>query len=238
MGQKPIHTDHRARMQQRVRENGLESLHEHEALEYLLFFAIPRKDTNALAHMLINEFGSFCRVLEASEEDLMRVKGLGPASARLLHTFLETARYYALHKRDTRKPLLNFEDAVEYVRPLFLGFQDELFYMIALDAAHNPIRTILVAKGLPNRVTFDDQALLRQAVAAHCTHALLAHNHPAGPAMPSNADLEATAYVARMLGPVGIDIDDHIIITPTDAASLGKHGRLPHYDPIRRDIVY
>ena len=84
-----IHADHRSRMQKRVEREGLTSLAAHEVLEYLLFFAIPRKDTNALAHRLIQHFGGFCEVLEASEEQLMEVDGIGPASARLIHSFRE-----------------------------------------------------------------------------------------------------------------------------------------------------
>ena len=89
-------------MQARVRREGLESLAEHEALEYLLYFAIPRKNTNPIAHALIQRFGSFCRVLEAGEEELTEVDGIGPSSARLIHAVLEFARYYTLHKRGRR----------------------------------------------------------------------------------------------------------------------------------------
>ena len=82
-----IHEEHRARMQERVARDGLTSLAAHEVLEYLLYFSIPRRDTNPLAHRLIQHFGGFCQVLDASEEELMQVQGIGPASARLLHSF-------------------------------------------------------------------------------------------------------------------------------------------------------
>ena len=81
-----IHEEHRARMQERVARDGLTSLAAHEVLEYLLYFSIPRRDTNPLAHRLIQHFGGFCQVLDASEEELMQVQGIGPASARLLHS--------------------------------------------------------------------------------------------------------------------------------------------------------
>ena len=84
----PLHENHRARMQERVARDGLESLAEHEALEYLLFLAIPRKDTNELAHRLIQHFGDFCKVMEAEPEELQRVEGIGPRSANLIHTVM------------------------------------------------------------------------------------------------------------------------------------------------------
>ena len=89
-----IHEEHRARMQERVARDGLTSLAAHEVLEYLLYFSIPRRDTNPLAHRLIQHFGGFCQVLDASEEELMQVQGIGPASARLLHSFRDVARFY------------------------------------------------------------------------------------------------------------------------------------------------
>lgn len=235
---KPLHANHRARMQQRVRENGLESLQEHEALEYLLFYAIPRKDTNALAHRLIEHFGSFCRVLEAEEEALCQVEGIGPTSARYIHSVLEFSRYYALHKRDPRKPIRTFEDEVEYLRPLFMGYQEEYFYLVALNDGGHPLQTVLLGKGIPNQVTFDYQQLARIAVSTRCTCVLLAHNHPSGLASPSLSDQDATARIAALLGPLGITVFDHVILTPTDAASLKKIGRVPVYDPAYHQIVY
>ena len=75
MADENLHAKHRARMQERVERDGLDSLAEHEALEYLLFLSIPRADTNALAHRLIQHFGDFCKVLEAEPEELMQVEG-------------------------------------------------------------------------------------------------------------------------------------------------------------------
>ncbi len=238
--EKALHADHRERMRQRVQENGLESLHEHEALEYLLYFAIPRRDTNALAHRLIQKFGGFCQVLEAPEEALAQVDGIGAASARLLHSILEFSRYYALHKRNARraKPLRGYKAAGEYVAPLFIGQQEEQFYLVAMDDNYIPIDTLLVANGLPNKVSFDPQAMARALVATRCTHVLLAHNHPNGLAVPSREDLEATVYLVSLLGPLGIEVADHLIVTPTDMASLQKIGRMPYYEPSTRRISY
>ena len=100
-----IHEEHRARMQERVARDGLTSLAAHEVLEYLLYFSIPRRDTNPLAHRLIQHFGGFCQVLDASEEELMQVQGIGPASARLLHSFRDVARFYQI--QSTRNTLFS-----------------------------------------------------------------------------------------------------------------------------------
>ena len=87
-----LHENHRARMQARVERDGLESLAEHEALEYLLYLSIPRMDTNELAHRLIEHFGDFCKVMEAEPEELAQVDGIGPKSAHLIATVMAYSR--------------------------------------------------------------------------------------------------------------------------------------------------
>ena len=124
--ERPIHENHRARMQERVAHNGMESLAEHEVLEYMLYLAIPRQDTNSLAHRLIDHFGSFCRVMEATPQELMQVKGVGPRSAQLISDIMEFGRYYAVKKRKKQATLDTTANAIEYIKPLFLGLQNEV----------------------------------------------------------------------------------------------------------------
>lgn len=235
---KPIHTAHRDRMRERVAQNGLESLAEHEALEYLLYFAIPRQDTNPIAHRLIERFGGYCHVLEAGEEELAGVEGVGPASARLVHAVLEFSRYYAIHSRRRRPSLKEEEAAVQYVEPLFLGLNNEALYLIALDDQCAPLRDIKLTEGAPNRVQADICRMARAAVTAGCTCAILAHNHPHGLAVPSEADFITTAAVARTLGILGIELLDHIIVADGDSVSMRATGRMPYYDPIAGTVQY
>lgn len=236
---KPIHSSHRARMQERVRKTGLESMAEHEVLEYLLFFSIPRQDTNPLAHRLIEHFGGFCKVMEADEAELLKVEGIGPASARLLVTMREVCGYYTRHKdRRIRKPLNNPANCTEYVTPLFFGKTMECFYMIALDEDYIPLRDVLIGEGLPNQVSFDTRKLAREAVASGCSSVLLTHNHPNSPALLSNADFASTCSVIRALGPIGIDVVDHVIIGSDGSYSMQQSGRLPYYDNLNGTICY
>ena len=82
-----LHANHRQRMRRRFeQQGGFSGFAEHEVLEYILYLALPRVDTNPLAHRLIDRFGGLCQVLEASEADILTVEGAGPAVARLLTT--------------------------------------------------------------------------------------------------------------------------------------------------------
>lgn len=227
--ERPLHENHRARMQARVEWDGLESLAEHEALEYLLFLAIPRKDTNELAHRLIQHFGDFCKVMEAEPQELMKVEGVGPKSARLIHSVMAFGRYYGLKKRKKRTALNQAEKAIEYVKPLFFGQQNELLYLILLDDKCYPVRDMRIAEGVPNRVHIDTRKLLRDVARTDATCGILAHNHPTGLALPSEADLIATLGIMRALDPLGVSVIDHIVVAEDDACSMKQRGCLPAY---------
>lgn len=79
-----IHKDHRMRLKSQFLENGINSLTEVQILELLLFYSIPQKDTNPLAHKLLNQFSSIKGVLSAPIEELMGVVGIKQNSAALL----------------------------------------------------------------------------------------------------------------------------------------------------------
>ena len=87
-----MHEDHRKRVKERFLKDGIENMPDHEVLELLLFFSIPRKDTNALAHELIEHFGSLNCVLEASADDLMQVNGI-ETSATLITSLSADEKY-------------------------------------------------------------------------------------------------------------------------------------------------
>lgn len=227
--ERALHEKHRARMKERVERDGLESLAEHEALEYLLFLAIPRQDTNILAHRLIQHFGDFCKVMEADSQELMQVKGIGPKSAQLISTVMAFGRYYGIKKRKRRTALDQTTSAAEYVKPLFLGQHNELLYLILLDDKCRPLRDMRIAEGVPNRVHIDTRKLLRDVARTDATCALLAHNHPTGLALPSEADLIATAGIMKALDPLGVSIIDHIIVAGEETCSMRERGCLPHY---------
>ena len=224
-----LHENHRARMKARVERDGLESLAEHEALEYLLFLSIPRQDTNELAHRLIEHFGDFCKVMEAEPEELAQVPGIRPKSAWLNSTIMAYSRYYSLKKRVKRQPLDKAEAAIDYVKPLFHGIQNEQLYLILLDDACRPMQDLRIAEGVPNRVTVDTRKLLRTIARTNSTCGILAHNHPTGLAVPSEADRLTTYRIMELTSQLGFTIMDHIIVAGEDACSMLNRGSLPEF---------
>ena len=238
MGEENLHKKHRQRMFKKVDEQGLEKLPPHEVLEYLLFYTIPRCNTNPIAHQLLDRFGGFSQVLEASPEELAQVPGLGPSSARFLHSLLQVARYYQVEKRRQTRQLKTQEEAIQFVEPLFLGETEEVLYAVILDDKSGILRCEQLSRGMANSVEMSASRLARAVLLAGGTSVILAHNHPRGLAVPSSQDIITTGKMVKALGILGIDLVDHIVVAQDGATSMLQRQCMPIYDPVRGEVEY
>lgn len=234
----PVHENHRERMRRRVEAYGLESLEEHEALEYLLFFVIPRRDTNPIAHALIDRFGSFAGVLEAGEDELRTVEGVGPAAARFLHLLPAIDRYYAVSRTRPARKLENTGQLANYLIPLFRGRKQEHLVLLALDDRAKLLRTVWLDSGTVGAVDVSVSKIASEALAAGASAVVLAHNHPGGVALPSREDIVATGNVMRALGLLHVHVLDHIIVAGEEYTSLRDTRRLPFYNFKTGELQY
>ena len=134
-----VHDGHRSRMKERFRGHGLENFNDINALELLLFYAAPRRDTNGMAHALLERFGSFSAVLEANEQELLAVPGIGENAVTLLRLIPEVSRRYLLDKTPSNEPIDSAEAAGRYFIPRFMYETEETVYALLLDARKRPI---------------------------------------------------------------------------------------------------
>lgn len=226
-GPQHFHSDHRSRMRARVTQYGLNSLAEHEILEYILFFVIPRRDTNPTAHALIDRFGSLAGVLEASEQELASVPGVGPVTARFLHTLLELDKCYAMSRNRPKRRLASAADQAAYLQPLFRGAKRERLAMLALDDRRRLLRLVWLDEGGAGSTEVSIRRITTEAVSAGASCVVLAHNHPDEVPLPSREDLLSTAAVAQALAVLEIRLLDHIILAGEEWLSLRESGRMP-----------
>ncbi len=236
--EKSIHEKHRQRVYQEIEDGGIDHLPEHRVLEYMLFFSIPRGDTNPLAHALIEHFGSLAAVLEASEEQLRTVKGIGPATARFLHAFPALDRYYINSKSKKGLRLDTTEKRAAYIVPLFRGLKTEAFYMIALDERSKLIKPILLMEGNKSSVNVPVPKLINEASQAGAVSVLFAHNHPNKVLHPSQDDIVATGNMMRALGLLQIRVLDHLIVADGEYFSLFDHEQMPYYNMKTSELRY
>lgn len=220
-----IHGGHRDRMRQRYLRHGLDALDDHEALELLLYYAIPQADVNPLAHALIERFGSFRAVLDAPVAELTAVPGIGERTALLLHLVKDLNRRYLMDAAREKQPFLTKTDeAGEYLLPLFYGLTEERVYVAFLDDRFRLLSCRQLFEGGINYAPVSIRRIVEEAIRERATGVILAHNHPAGQAIPSVEDREVTMKIRQALAAVQIGLMDHLIIAGEEYLSMEESG--------------
>lgn len=214
------HCGHRERIKQKFVEKGLDSFSPHEILEILLYYSIPRKNTNDIAHNLINEFGSLSSVFEAPMEELQKINGISENTAIFLKLIPEVCRHYYSDKCNGHDEIITLDVAGEILLRKFIGRVDEAVVLMLLDNKGKLLFCDVVSEGTVNC----SQVYIRQIVALALKHnatvAILAHNHPSGIALPSKNDIDTTIAVGNALKLVDVKLIDHLIIADGDYVSL------------------
>ena len=228
-----IHRDHRSRMKARFAAQGLDGLNDHEALELLLYFAVPRVDTNPIAHRLLDTFGSLHGVIDASPEALKRVQGIGENAATLLVLLREMMRRYAMDKaeKDFKSASLTTTEKIgRYLTPFFVGVNEERMVALATDIKGKVLGVEEISRGTTRATDVNIRRLAEFAIRYQAASVILAHNHPGGLALPSHDDMQTTRRIRETLGSLSIGLLDHIIIAGDDFVSMSDSGMLKYVD--------
>ena len=222
-----IHDGHREKMRRRFLSGGLEQFADHEALELLLYYAIPRRDTNPIAHALIDRYGALSAVLAAPVEDLQKVEGIGESAAILLKLVPRLCAKARLADADRQELILNTASrAGAYLLERFYGEQNEVIYQLCLDRKGKLLACKKLGEGSIASAALDVRKLVENAILHSASSVVLAHNHPSGIASPSHEDYAATDRARNALETIGVALADHIIVADGDFVSLAESGYL------------
>ena len=219
-----IHTGHRQRMKERFLSEGLDNFTDIQVLELALFYCIPQKDTNPIAHALLDHFGSLSQVLEASPAELQKVDGIGKNTATFLHLITQIGRYYLVDRVQRVEILPTIDACGRYLVPRFFGRKVETVFLLCLDAKCKVLCCKEVGEGSVNSAGISVRRIVETALGANATSVVLAHNHPCGMALPSPEDIQTTRRVAAALNTVEIILADHIVVADDDFVSMVQSG--------------
>lgn len=219
-----IHDGHRQRMKERFLREGLDHFSDIQVLELLLFYCIPRQDTNLIAHGLLQRFGSLSQVLEAPVEELCKVPGIGPNAAVLLSMVLPINRAYERDRAENVRILPRVEDCGAYLVPYFHGRRNETVFLLCLDAKCKVLGCREMGEGSVNSAGVPVRRIVETALGMNASTVVLAHNHPSGLALPSGEDVQSTYRVAAALNAVDIALADHIVVADGDHVSMAQSG--------------
>ena len=220
-----VHDGHRKRLIQRFLEEELDSFSPHNILELLLFFGIPRRDTNVIAHALLDHFGSLSGVMDAPLTELTATPGVGEHAAALLKLIPQLARAYSSDRNDDIV-LNSTEKAGQYLLSRYIGRNEEVVFMVCIDSKCRITGTSLIHRGSVNAAEVNIRKIMSTALKFNAVGVIMAHNHPGGVALPSNEDLVTTRRIREVLAPVNIQLVDHIIVADNDFVSLADSGSL------------
>lgn len=217
-----IHAGHRKRLKERFLKHGLDSFTEVQILEALLFYAVPKKDTNETAHMLINTFGSLKKVFEANYEDLLMINGIGENAASLIKFFqMASRRYLELEYTDKKEKVYNTaESLMDYCTRLFLGVKKELIYVIGLDADLVIVGKEMINEGCPDSVYIPYRKITDFIYKTNISRIAITHNHPNGFCLASKDDVNSTKDLVELMEQIDVEVVDHIIVGKSGASSM------------------
>ncbi len=230
-----IHDGHRQRLKNRFLKEGLDNFDQLQVLELLLFYCIPRQDTNPIAHSLLDHFGSLAQVLEAPAAELKKVPGVGDSVATFLSLVSAAERYHRVSRIASTDILTSIEACGDYLVPRFHRRRNETVFMLCLDAKCKVLCCKEVGEGSVNSAAVPIRRIVEMALGANATSVVLAHNHPSGVALPSDEDVHTTRRLAMALSAVEITLIDHIIVADGDYVSLCQSG---YYHPDGCQIQY
>ena len=219
-----LHDGHRDRLRKRYMAEGLDHFTEVQVLELMLFYCIPRKDTNELAHRLLERFGSLSQVLDTRQEDLMQVEGIGENAALFLSLFPSVARYYDTNQASRVTVLKDVDECGKYLLGYFKNRINETVFLLCLDAKRKVLCCQMVGEGSVNSAGVAIRRVVEMALAANATTVVLAHNHPSGLALPSREDVMTTRRLAAALDGVDVILADHLVIADGDYVSMVQSG--------------
>lgn len=221
------HDGHRQRMRAEFLRTGGREMEEHRLLELLLFYAIPQGDLNPLAHLLVDHFGSLTGVFHATYDQLVKVPGVGHNTAVLLQLVPVVAARYMQQNASFDRQIVDLWQLQELLEPYFFGRRDEVAYLACMDGNNRLLAVRKLGEGVVDTVQIVSRKVLEAALDCNASQVVLAHNHVSGVAMPSNADVDTTLRLKRVLAEAAdITLTDHLIFAGGDMVSMAQSGLL------------
>jgi DNA repair protein RadC len=216
----PDHAGHRQRLRERFRKGGADALPDYELLELILFRALPRRDTKGIAKQLLARFGTFAEVVNAPEQRLKEVAGVGESVVTELQLIRAGALRMMRGEIVKRPALSSWTQVLDYLYAAQSHEHREQFRILFLDKRNRLIADEVQQQGTVDHTPVYIREVVKRALELSATAIVLVHNHPSGDPTPSRADIDMTKQIVASAAPLGIAVHDHIIVGREGHASL------------------
>lgn len=217
------HKGHRNRLRQKVVKYGIESLAQHEVMELILFNSFAQKNTNDIAHKLIDEFGSVSRVLDAPIDELMKVKGISETTVLMLKTVPQIAKFYIQDKNPNNLTKITGDEQIyEYLKDLYIDEVVEVARAVYLSSAGRILGVEVLSRGVVNSTYVNPRKVIEHCIKYNATQVILVHNHPSGRSEPSGDDMVFTKSIKIALDSINCRLTDHLIVANDKCFSMQR----------------
>ena len=218
--EKPSYFGHRERIKKKFLTEGLKPFLDHEVLELILTYAIPRKDTKKIAWDLMRHFGSLSAVFDASYFELQKIKGFGPQSAMFINIIRELLNRYRLDRIKRGNIISDQVELYDYCRTHLRNKKVEFFEVLFLDSKLHLITSEVISEGEVDKTIVNPRRILELVLKYGAKYIICIHNHPSGDPSPSSEDKIATDELKKLLEPLSAYLSDHIIVGKTRIYSI------------------
>lgn len=215
-----LHTGHRQRMRDKVASDTFEMLKDHEFLESLLYFVIPRYDTNPLAHRLLDSFGTLTNVFLATKEQLMEIDGVNEAVAQFLISLPKLSKRINTSSPSYLDKYMTSIDFAQLFEKYFRDAKEECLYVAFTRENGSLLVCQMLAHGTTGSVKIDARQIVKLALKFNAKNVVLAHNHPHQVCQPSQSDVVSSLTLAIVLDGIDCRLLDHIIFGTDGCASF------------------
>jgi DNA repair protein RadC len=222
----PHHLGHRDRLKNRFERAGIAGLQDYEVLELLLFYVLPRKDVKPLAKDLMKRFGSLKGVLDAGNEALEGVPGIGRQAVLFFSLVRDLGSLYLQQRAEEKEQISSTKELIDYCLSSMGGLKDEHFAVIYLNARNKIIRVETIQEGIVNQAVVYPRKVLEKALTHKASAIILVHNHPSGHVRPSDADIRLTRVLQDAARIMDIALHDHLIVGENRFFSFREEGIL------------
>ncbi|GMR05025.1 MAG: DNA repair protein RadC [Thermodesulfobacteriota bacterium] len=204
--------EYKDRLRERFKNNSLNGFNNHEIIEFILTFAMPRSDVRAVAKKLVRKFKSIRGVLDAAPDELGAVEGVGENAVILIKLLKEVGALYLKERIMGKDVLRSKKDVLDYLNLYLSGERVEKFLSIYLNSKNEVLAIETLHEGTINQTVVYPRKVIERAFKHNAHSVIFVHNHPSGDPSPSNVDWQLTGVLDRATRAVDLIIHDHIII--------------------------
>lgn len=224
-----LHVNHRQRMWTQFEKSDGAGFNPHQLLEMLLFFSIRRRDTNPTAHLILNEFGTLRNLMDARPEDLTKVHGVGPSTARLLSLLPVIYDRYMEEIDDCSIQMRSYAEIIDYLTPLLQDVQTTTSYLLILDGRGRPRPLVKLLQDCRFSCTPETQRLISQRILEHTNEihgVILIEKRFSASHLPDTEDLFTARRLYRFTSNLKVKLLDYIILANGESSSMKRMNML------------